>query len=112
MLLNIGVHGFPLLCLILDFALNVYQFPKKHLFVVVFIGLSYMFINMGTLFIYLGYSLAIRPVYDPIDWVSFMSYVYLVICALLIVLIHLISRVIWLKVKKPRIQKDIKQNTS
>lgn len=46
-----GVHGFPFVCLLLDLTLNVYQFPKRHLSIVIAFGLSYLFLNIGTIVI-------------------------------------------------------------
>ena len=43
-----GVHGFPFVCLLLDLSLNVYQFPKRHLLLVIVFGLAYLFLNIGT----------------------------------------------------------------
>lgn len=98
--MNIGVHGFPLLCLLIDFIMNSYQFPKRHLLFVVLVGLGYMLVNMSKFQDKVGYSLSTKPVYDPIDWASSMCYIYLVICAVLIIVIHVLSRIIWLKLKK------------
>lgn len=44
-----GVHGFPLVCLMLDLSLNVYQFPKRHLWIVIIFGFAYLFLNIGTI---------------------------------------------------------------
>lgn len=46
---EVGVHGFPFVCLLLDLSLNVYQFPKRHLWIVIIFGFAYLFLNMGTI---------------------------------------------------------------
>ena len=46
---EIGVHGCPFVCLLLDLSLNVYQFPKRHLWIVIIFGFAYLFLNMGTI---------------------------------------------------------------
>ena len=45
---NIGVHGFPFFCLLVDFVLNCYQFPLRHLTVIMTIGGGYLVVNLGT----------------------------------------------------------------
>ena len=45
---NIGVHGFPFLCLSVDFIFNSYQFPLRHLPVIMTIGGGYLVINLST----------------------------------------------------------------
>ena len=44
---DIGVHGFPCFCLLVDFVFNVYQFPFRHLLVVLGVAIIYLFINLG-----------------------------------------------------------------
>ena len=51
-----------------------------------------------------GYSLAIAPVYDPIDWVSLMSYIWIIACLLIILVIHRLSHFIWQNYKKQKIE--------
>jgi hypothetical protein len=42
-----------------------------------------------------GYSLAIAPVYRPLDWVSVMCYVYVVACEILVFAVHTLLRKHW-----------------
>jgi hypothetical protein len=53
---------------------------------------------------YKGYSLAIAPVYEPLDWVSFMSYIWIIACLLIILVIHRLANLIWLNYKKQKIE--------
>ena len=45
---DFGVHGFPLVCLAIDFAFNVCVFPLKHIAIVLAYGVLYALINLGT----------------------------------------------------------------
>jgi hypothetical protein len=45
--MEVGVHGFPFICLLLDLSLNTYQFPKRHLPVVFLGGALYLVVNVG-----------------------------------------------------------------
>ena len=62
------MHSVPLLFLIIDLVYNVYKFSRQRYLIVLFTGTAYLFVN-------LLYSLVVRVIYDPIDWVSFFSYV-------------------------------------
>lgn len=44
---DVGVHGFPFFCLLVDFIFNSYQFPWRHLPVVLALGLFYLVVNLG-----------------------------------------------------------------
>jgi len=47
MIKDIGVHGFPLFCLLVDFLLNVLPFIHRHILIALGAGLSYLGINLG-----------------------------------------------------------------
>ena len=46
---DIGVHGFPLFCLLVDFIFNVLPFIHRHLIIALLAGVFYMGINLGTM---------------------------------------------------------------
>lgn len=53
------------------------------------------------------YSLAVKPIYKPIDWVSFFSYVLLVVSFGLSYLMHWFGRFLFKRIKKKRLENRI-----
>jgi hypothetical protein len=45
--MEVGVHGFPFLCLLADLSLNAFQFPRHHTVIVVVVGLLYLIVNVS-----------------------------------------------------------------
>jgi hypothetical protein len=52
---------------------------------------------------YKAYSLKVKPIYAPIDWVSVGSYIIAVSSLLLTILVHFIGRVVYRKWKSQKI---------
>ena len=84
---NANIHAGPLVCLCLDMAFNSFSFPKPHFVILLFFSVVYLFIN-------LSYSLAVKVIYKPINWVSFLSYVLTVASVLMTYGMHCLGR--WL----------------
>ena len=47
---DIGVHGFPLFALLLDFIFNLIPFQTRHLLIVMLTGLFYLLVNLSIYF--------------------------------------------------------------
>ena len=47
-----------------------------------------------------AYSLAVRPIYPPIDWVSLKAYILGVLSVVLTFLMHFVCRVIFRRCKE------------
>ena len=77
----------------IDFTLNSYQYPLRHLMVVLVIGIAYMAFNMC-------YSLLVKPIYGPITWTSVGSYIIALLSILLAIGVHRLGDCLWRKCKK------------
>lgn len=53
------------------------------------------------------YSLSVKPIYKPIDWVSFFSYILLVLSFGLAYLMHWFGRFLFKRIKKKRLENRI-----
>jgi hypothetical protein len=60
-----------LLFLYIDSFFNGVRFYKRHLFLLLIFKVTYLTLNFIITILH-------KPVYKPIDWISFMSYVYAV----------------------------------
>ncbi len=98
-MVNGFLHSAPLICLLGDFILNHFSFPYQHITLVLIFDVIYLTINLGKFSIDLAYSLAVKPVYRPIDWVSWGSYIIAVATLFLTIFIHFIGRVVHRKWK-------------
>jgi len=73
--MNTNLHLGPLVCLIVELYYNNFSFPKRHFWVLCFYGTGYLMINLGKcMHNHLVYSLAVKVIYEPINWISVLSY--------------------------------------
>lgn len=74
-IMNTNLHLGPIVCLLVELYYNNFTFPKRHLWVLALYGTGYLMINLGNYCILcLAYSLAVKVIYQPIDWKSVLSY--------------------------------------
>ena len=97
---NANIHAGPLICLSLDMVFNSFSFPKNHFIILLIFAVIYLIIN-------LTYSLAVKVIYKPIDWVSFLSYVLSVSSIAMVYGMHCLGRFIYNKYKKPKMENRI-----
>ena len=55
--------------------------------------------------------MCVAPVYKPLDWVSFMCYVYVVACIVLVTAVHTAIRQYWEKHRRPKLVQLLKEGT-
>lgn len=51
-----------------------------------------------------------KPIYAPIDWKSTMSYVWVVLAFVVVLSVHLLSHLIWIKLRKKRVEKSTEKS--
>ena len=56
------------------------------------------------------YTLEVKPIYAPIDWKSTMSFVWVVLAILVVISVHLLSHLIWIKLRKKRVEKSTEKS--
>lgn len=100
LILEIGIHGFPLFSLIVDFIFNTYQFPLRHLTVIIIFGCLYLTLNAI-------YSLDVKPIYKPINWKTLGSYLLVLISFLIAIGVHRLGNYVWVKCRKVRIEEQL-----
>ena len=101
-MLDLAVHGYPLLCLLLDYFFNVIPFIAKHMFVTLGIGACYFAVNIGKNSVYSVYTQTVEQIYPIIDYKTVMSYVYVIGIFAVVAITHGLCQLIWIKCKKPR----------
>ena len=97
---NANIHAGPLICLSLDMVFNTFSFPKSHFIILLFFAVLYLIIN-------LTYSLTVKVIYKPIDWVSVLSYVLSVSSIAMTYGMHCLGRFLYNKYKKSRMEHRI-----
>lgn len=83
--------------------LNHFSFHIRHVPIIIVFDILYLLIN-------LGYSLAVKPIYPPIDWISYMSYLISFMAVFLSLLVHFIARLVhrkW-KIHRRRSQPEVR----
>ena len=70
------------------------------------IGGGYLVINLSTNTAIAAYTLEVHPIYAPITWVSVMSYVWVSMALLIVVGVHLLSRLLWTKWRLKKIEEE------
>lgn len=94
--MNANLHGAPFILLFVDLIFNSFTFPRQHFHTVLVFGLIYAIIN-------LIYTLVVHIIYQPIDWVSVMSYVLLAGTVIMTFVMHWLGRFIFNKCKRDKI---------
>ena len=61
--MDVALHGFPLFCLAIDFIFNSYQFPLRHLIILLLVAVFYMVVNCSKYWPISVWSLQVNPVY-------------------------------------------------
>ncbi|EAS04436.2 transmembrane protein, putative (macronuclear) [Tetrahymena thermophila SB210] len=89
-------HVLLFLCIATEFMYNNIRFAWVHLKLVMLALVSYMIVNLIVTFAY-------KPVYDSIDWVSVMCYVYIVCVFVLVILYFAFAKYLYEKYKLPKI---------
>ena len=99
-----NLHAMPLLFLVLDFTHSTFSFPLRHVqFIVVFIVL-YLIINMCNFGHNAAYSLCVKPIYKPIPWTDFASYLISLGCIAMVLGVHFAGRLVFRRWKLGRLQ--------
>lgn len=94
-IVNANLHAGPLIVLCVDTIYNSFSFPSQHFHAVLLFGFLYGVVN-------LSYSLAAHIIYQPIDWVSILSYALMIGAVALTFLMHWLGRYIYRKFKKEK----------
>ena len=81
-------------------AFNSFSFPSQHFHAVLLFSLLYAIVN-------LSYSLAAHIIYQPIDWVSILSYALMVMSVVMSFFMHWLGRWIYNKFKKDKVSEII-----
>lgn len=95
-----------MICLSIDLYFNTFKFAKKHFWVLAIYGTGYLFINLGTFlftYFFIVYSLAVKIIYQPIDWVSILSYAITLSSYFITYGGHYLGRHIYHKYKQPKL---------
>jgi hypothetical protein len=100
--MNTNLHLGPIVCLLIELYYNNFSFPKKHLWVLAFYGTGYLMINLGNFLFYEAYSLAVKVIYQPIDWKSILSYALVIGCYVFVACAHYFGRYSYRKWKSQK----------
>lgn len=99
-IVNANLHAGPFIVLCLDMAYNSFSFPQQHFHIVLLFGFLYAIVN-------LSYSLAAHIIYQPIDWVSILSYALMVGAVVMTFFMHWLGRYIYRKFKKEKMDSQM-----
>lgn len=102
-IVNANLHAGPLIVLCLDTAFNTFSFPKQHFHAVLLFGFLYAIVN-------LVYSLTAHIIYQPIDWVSILSYILMASSIVMTFLMHWLGRYLYNKWKKEKIESSMNES--
>lgn len=101
-IINANLHAGPFVVLCIDMILNSFRFPKRHFHAVTIFQILYGIVN-------LTYSLFAHIIYQPIDWVSVLSYVLILSTLGMSFFMHWLGRLIFRRWKMPKIDLVINQ---
>lgn len=101
-IVNANLHAGPLILLCIDTVFNTFSFPKQHFHAVLLFGFLYGIVN-------LIYSLAAHIIYQPIDWISFLSYALMIGAVGMTFLMHWLGRWIYNKFKKELVESPMNE---
>jgi hypothetical protein len=99
---NLGVHGMPLLCLLLDLALNSHQFPYRHVIVTFIVAAIYILINQV-------HSCNVIPVYDAYQCGDFLLPL---VAFVVLAVAHMLGHLVWKFAKGKKITEQLTGTTS
>ena len=100
LILTINAHGMPFIFLLIDACMNSFCFPRLHFVFVLVIGFVYGLINVI-------YTLKVRPIYDVLDWKSWVSGMLLAGALLLAFTMFLACRALFHRFKKNKFKTEI-----
>ena len=78
------LHGGGYILLWVDNIFNKIRIYPKHMYFIAAYGFTYLFC------LNLPYSLIYKPIYPPINWISFSSYIFLLLAIFLVFFHHLV----------------------
>lgn len=96
---NLGLHLYPLLYLLVDFLLNSYAFPIRHITITFTLAIIYIIINQI-------HACSVRPVYDVFEcgnvWIPAVAF-------LIITFIHMMGYLVWKFWRRDKIRNKIRR---